>query len=280
MTYSIVARDAETGELGVAVQSRAFSVGAVVPWAEPGVGAVATQALGERSYGPLGLALLQAGKRPEQALAGLVAADDDSPVRQVAMISVDGTVAVHTGADCIPEAGHVAGDGFSAQANMCRAAVWEAMAETYTSAHAPLADRLLAALDAAEAAGGDFRGRQSAALIVCPAEGYRWDRVSDLRVEDHADPLAELRRLLGMEQAYRRINATEHDRARIAEEAGLPELDRTTAALFDAASDGDLERARSLLAPLIADEPRWAEVARWAARRGLAPDPERLLDNG
>ena len=277
MTYSIVARDSETGELGVAVQSRAFSVGPTVPWVEPGVGAVATQAQSERSYGPLGLALLRGGKTAQEALSGLVAADGDSAVRQVAIVAADGAVAVHTGDECMADAGHATGDGFSAQANMCRGLVWEAMADAYASARGPLVDRLLAALDAAEAAGGDFRGRQSAALLVRPGSGRPWESVSDLRVEDHADPLGELRRLARMAQAYRRINRAERDRARIAEDAGLPQLDRTTAALLDAASDGDLERARALLTPLLAAEPRWAGVVRWAARRGLVPDAEALL---
>jgi uncharacterized Ntn-hydrolase superfamily protein len=277
MTYSIVAWQPETGELGVGVQSRAFGVGPSVPWAEPGVGAVATQAVTERSYGPLGLRLLRSGKTPEQALAGLLASDPGSDVRQVAIVGGDGSVATHTGAECIPDAGHLAGEGFSAQANMCRGPVWEAMAESFSSAGGSLAQRLLSALEAGDAAGGDFRGRQSAALLVRPAEGQPWDRVSELRVEDHADPLGELRRLLTMEEAYRRINRAERGRAAIAEQASLPELDVETARFLDAANEGDNAAARALLAPLIASEPRWEQVVRWLARRGSIPDAEVLL---
>ena len=175
MTYSIIARDPETGELGVAVQSRAFNTGAVVPWGAPGVGVVATQSYTELSYGPLGLELLRAGKTPEEALTELVAADDDSAYRQVAMLDAEGRVAVHVGEACIPAAGFVAGDGFSAQANMVEnERVWESMAESFERSEGPLADRLLDALDAAEAAGGDWRGRQAGGILVVAAEGEPW----------------------------------------------------------------------------------------------------------
>ena len=154
MTYSIVARDRETGELGVAVQSRAFNTGAIVPWAAPGVGVVATQSYTEPSYGPLGLDLLRAGKTPEDALAALVAADDEPEYRQVAILDGKGRVAVHVGEACIPAAGFAAGEGFSAQANMVDSErVWESMAESFERSEGPLANRLIDALDAAEAAG-------------------------------------------------------------------------------------------------------------------------------
>ena len=189
MTYSIVARDAETGELGVAVQSRAFRTGGAVPWAIAGVGAIATQSFTERSYGQLGLELLRAGKTPAEALAGLVAADADAAVRQVGIVDAEGRTAAHTGADCSPEAGHLTGDGYSVQSNIMRSAdVWPAMAEAFEAATGPLARRLLAALDAAEAAGGDWRGQQAAGLLVVPASGRPWERVSDLRVDDHPAP--------------------------------------------------------------------------------------------
>ena len=277
MTYSIVARDPETGELGVAVQSRAFRAGSSVGWALPGVGAVASQAFSERSYGPLGLELLQAGKAPEQALAGLVAADPESAVRQVAMVDAEGRAAVHTGADCIREAGHLSGDGYSVQANMMRSAdVWPAMAEAFESATGSLARRLLAALDAGEAAGGDWRGRQAAGLLVVAADGKPWDRVSDLRVDDHAEPLRELRRLLGLEEAYRALMRT-GERAAAAREGGLSEIDVRWAQIMDAADADDLARARKLLAPLLAEEPRWADFVRALAARGLLPDADALL---
>jgi uncharacterized Ntn-hydrolase superfamily protein len=209
-TFSIVARDPESGEMGVAVQSHWFSVGSVVAWAEAGVGAVATQALVEVSYGPLGLALMQAGKSAPEALAGLLAADEGRDLRQVAMVDVEGRVAVHTGARCIADAGHEAGTGFSVQANMMASAnVWPAMARAYREAQGDLAERLLAALEAAQAAGGDIRGRQSAAiLIVKPiSTGRRWaDTAMDLRVEDHPEPIQELRRLVGLHRAYEHMN--------------------------------------------------------------------------
>jgi uncharacterized Ntn-hydrolase superfamily protein len=203
MTYSIVARDPVTGELGVAVQSHWFSVGSVVSWAEPAVGAVATQSIAEPAYGPRLLERLAAGAKPRAALESLLAEDDGAQYRQVAVVDASGGVAVHTGDGCIPEAGHVEGDGFTVQANMMgEGAVWPAMADAFATAEGSLARRLVAALDAGEGAGGDVRGRQSAVLLVVPAVGEPWRRVCELRVEDHVDPLAELRRLLGLREAY------------------------------------------------------------------------------
>src|SRR4051812_9109032 len=202
-TYSIVARDPATGELGVAVQSHWFSVGSIVSWAEPGVGAVATQSIAEPAYGPRLLERLREGRAPRDALDELLAADEQAAVRQVAVVDSGGALAVHTGDGCIPYAGHVEGAGFSAQANMMAGPdVWPAMAEEFTTATGPLPRRLLATLDAAEAAGGDVRGRQSAALLVVPREGEAWQRTLELRVEDSADPLGELRRLLDLADAY------------------------------------------------------------------------------
>jgi uncharacterized Ntn-hydrolase superfamily protein len=209
-TYSIVARDPNSGELGVAVQSHWFSVGSIVSWAEPGVGAVATQAIADPTYGPRLLARLRAAQGPREALDELLAADEQARFRQVAVVDAAGTVAVHTGDGCIPFAGHVEGESFSAQANMMASeGVWPAMAEAFTAATGALPRRLLAALDAGEAAGGDVRGRQSAALVVVPAEGEAWQRAVELRVEDHHDPLGELRRLLDLADAY--AVATEGD---------------------------------------------------------------------
>jgi uncharacterized Ntn-hydrolase superfamily protein len=201
-TYSIVARDPDTGELGVAVQSHWFSVGSIVSWARPGVGAVATQSIAQPSYGPRGLDLMTRGTPAQKALQTLLAADSESQVRQVAMVDKQGRVATHTGAGCIPHATHATGHQFSAQANMmARDTVPKAMARAYLAAEGPLAERLLSALDAAEGEGGDVRGRQSSSLLVVPAAGNAWDGV-DLRVEDHADPLGELRRLLVLHRAY------------------------------------------------------------------------------
>jgi uncharacterized Ntn-hydrolase superfamily protein len=202
-TYSIVARDDATGELGVAVQSHWFSVGSIVSWASPGVGAVATQSLVDPAYGPRMLDRLAAGQSPDAALRELLGADDGAGVRQVAAVDNDGAVAIHTGEGCIAYAGHASGNGFSVQANMMASpGVWPAMADAYGSAEGPFARRLLAALEAGERAGGDVRGRQSAALLVVPAEGDAWTTVADLRVDDHPEPLAELRRLLDLGDAY------------------------------------------------------------------------------
>ncbi len=205
-TYSIVARDPDTGQLGVAVQSHYFSVGSVVTWAEAGVGAVATQSLSDPAYGKLGLDLMRAGKSAPDTLAGLVASDSMQAVRQVAMVDALGRVAAHTGSTAIPEAGHIVGDGFSVQANMMlKNSVWPAMAEAYRTAKGALVDRLLAALDAAEAEGGDIRGRQSAAILIVEVKstGRPWvDTTFDLRVDDAPEPLVEIRRLVGVRRAY------------------------------------------------------------------------------
>ena len=277
MTYSIVARDRETGELGVAVQSRAFNTGAVVPWAAPGVGAVATQSYTEVSYGPLGLELLRAGKSPEQALAELVAADDDSAYRQVAILGAGGQVAVHIGEACIPAAGLVAGDGFSAQANMVDSErVWESMAEAFEGSQGPLAERLLSALDAAEEAGGDWRGRQAGGIVVVGPEGEPWEREVDVRVDDHPDPLGELRRLLRLRQAYTAMRGPPGPSEDDLE--ALPELDRRLAAIFGAAATGRIDEARRLLRPLLEEEPRWGDFVRTLADRDLLPHAAELLD--
>ena len=206
MTYSIVARDAQTNELGVAVQSHYFQIGPVVPWAVAGVGAVATQSMVNVSFGPLGLEYMRAGYSATQALKALLAADTQPEVRQVALVDAQGNGATHTGAKCIPAAGHRTGDGFSCQANLMeKDTVWDAMFEAYATTQGPLAERMLAALDAAEAEGGDIRGKQSAAMLVVTGNptGKAWeDRIIDLRVEDAPDPLQELRRLLHLKRAY------------------------------------------------------------------------------
>lgn len=225
-TYSIVARDPRTGELGVAVQSHWFSVGSIVSWAEPGVGAVATQSFVEPAYGPGALARLREGAAAAEALAELVAADALAAERQVAVVDAAGRTDQHTGTACIPHAEQVAGDQFACQANMMAlAGVPEAMAEAFDGAQGGLADRLLAALDAAERAGGDVRGRQSAALLVVPPEGEPWRRLVDLRVEDHDDPVGELRRLTVLHGAYARASRADDEVAagRHAEAAALYE---------------------------------------------------------
>ncbi len=206
MTYSIIAFDPDTRECGVAVQSHFFSVGGLVPWAEPGIGAVATQATVEVAYGPRGLERMRAGRTAPEALAELVAADELAAVRQVAMVDAHGGIAAHTGAHCMAFVGQTVGHHHSCQANLMRTGeVWDAMSEAYLGASGPLAERLIDALDAGEAAGGDLRGRQSAALLVVGPEGEPWQRLVDLRVEDHEDPLGELRRIARLAKSYRLV---------------------------------------------------------------------------
>jgi uncharacterized Ntn-hydrolase superfamily protein len=209
-TFSIVARDPETGDLGVAVQSHYFSVGPIVPWAEPGVGAVATQSLVEVSYGPRGLQMMSSGRGAKQTLEELLSQDPNKEVRQVAMIDSRGDVSAWTGKRCIPAAGDHVGAQYSVQANlMSNDKVWPAMAQAYETTKGDLATRLLAALEAGQKAGGDIRGQQSAAIVI--VKGKRsskpWnDRVMDLRVEDNPHPIAELERLVRTWRAYRNVD--------------------------------------------------------------------------
>ena len=202
-TYSIVAFDPATGEHGAAVHSHWFSVGSLCIWARPGIGAVATQSVVEPAHGPHGLDRMAAGADAAAALDGLLGADALAAVRQVGIVDAAGRVAVHTGADCIKCAGHATGEHVSAQANMmARDTVPAAMVAGFEAAEGDLAQRLMAALDAAEGEGGDVRGRQSAALLVAPREGEPWQARFDLRVDDHRDPVQELRRLLTLARAY------------------------------------------------------------------------------
>ena len=202
-TYSIVARDDASGELGAAVQSHWFSVGSVVTWARPGVGAVATQSVAEVAHGPNVLDRLAQGMPAAQALAAVLEADAQARFRQVGAVDAGGQAAAHTGDGCIPYAGHVTDRGFACQANiMAGETVPAAMAEAFSAREGDLADGLLAALEAAQAQGGDLRGRQSAALLVVPARGEPWRTRFDVRVEDHPDPLGELGRLLRLARAY------------------------------------------------------------------------------
>lgn len=202
-TYSIVALDPATGELGAAVQSHWFSVGSLCIWARPGIGAVATQSVVEPAHGPDALDRLAGGEDAAAALAGVLEPDPLASVRQVGVVDAQGGVAVHTGPDCIACAGDATGAHWSCQANMMeRDTVPRAMSEAFATAEGSLADRLMAALEAAEGQGGDVRGRQSAAMLVVPAEGEAWRARVDLRVEDHPAPLDELRRLLALQRAY------------------------------------------------------------------------------
>jgi uncharacterized Ntn-hydrolase superfamily protein len=292
-TYSIVARDPATGELGVAVQSHWFSVGSLVSWAEAGVGAVATQSFVDPSYGPLGLELMRTGRPAKDALNALLAGDAQRQVRQVGMVDAQGRAATHTGSLCIPAAGGQQGPEFVVQANLMeKATVWPAMARAYEAAQGDLAERMLAALDAAEAEGGDIRGRQSAALVVVKARssGRPWaDRVFDLRVEDHPQPLAELRRLVRLQRAYNHMTAgddcvavndwacaeREYGQARALEPRHAEMAFWYAVAL---ATAGKLEPARPLFAQAFAADPRWRELVKRLPDVNQLPKDARLLD--
>ncbi len=274
MTYSIVARDPATGELGVAVQSHWFAVGPIVPWARPGIGAVATQAFAEPAYGPRGLDLLEQGVSAAVALQQLVAADPQAASRQVAIVDAQGTTAAHTGSECMAYAGDIQAGAVSCQANiMASATVWPAMLSAYQAAAGSLSARLLAALTAAEAQGGDLRGRQSAAILVVPAAGNPWDTVISLRVEDHPDPLAELARLVDLGDAYRLAGLADersaegrHDEAArlyVAAAQRAPESDELRFwAGLGAAQAGDLEAALDHVRAALAINPAWHELLR------------------
>jgi uncharacterized Ntn-hydrolase superfamily protein len=202
-TYSIVARDPATGELGAAVQSHWFSVGSLCIWARPGVGAVATQSVVEPAHGPNALDRMAGGDDAEAALEQVLSTDPLASVRQVGVVDALDGVAVHTGEDCILAAGHAVGEHWSCQANMMeRDTVPRAMSAAFAAAEGSLGERLMLALEAAQAEGGDVRGQQSAAMLVVPSEGEPWRARTDLRVEDHPDPLGELRRLLALQRAY------------------------------------------------------------------------------
>jgi uncharacterized Ntn-hydrolase superfamily protein len=274
MTYSIIARDQQTGELGVAVQSHWFSVGPIVPWARPGVGAVATQANAEVSYGPKALELLADGIDAAAALEKLLAADPGAPGRQVAVIDVAGRTATHTGAACIPFAGHVTGSAVSCQANMMASErVWPAMLAAFEASGGRLAERLMDALEAGEDEGGDVRGRQSAALLVVPPTGESWQAAVSLRVEDDPEPLAELRRLLSLQHAYavageadERANRGSHEEAgelyRRACELAPENAELRFWAGLAAAHRGDLDAGVRQVRSAIEDHHGWLELLR------------------
>ena len=317
-TYSIVARDPDTGQIGVAVQSHWFGVGQIVPWAEAGVGAVATQSFVDPSYGKLGLEMLRAGKSASDSLRALLAGDVSREVRQVAFVDAAGNVATFTGARNIAAAGGTAGGparvsagitggtmrtgrNFAVQANlMASDRVWPAMAKAYEETRGDLAERMLAALDAAEAVGGDIRGKQSAALVVVRAEstGKPWvDRLFDLRVDDHEQPLAELRRLVSVQRAYNHMNAgdlaVEHQdheaalreygaAARLAETtSGLPQSRQAEMLYWHAVALVSMQRVAEAL-PLFAKafrlQPSWRELTPRLRAAGLLPDDAALIE--
>ena len=296
MTYSIVARDPHTGRFGVAVQSHYLGVGPVVPWLEAGVGAIATQASVNISFGPMGLEMLRAGRSADEVVAALVASDPQAQVRQLGVVDAAGRAAAHTGAECIPACGHLVRDGFSVQGNLLeRDTCWPAMATAYEEAlkaDEPLVERLLLALEAAEAEGGDVRGRQSAALMIVEAEPQQaaWrGRVMDMRIEDHPDPVPELRRIVTMQRAYSLLDE-EGDQARAGRDADERYLlarqmspDAYELVFWkgvELATAGDVEAARRELQIAFAADARWRTTLEHLAQvgnQGVTPELAALL---
>jgi len=292
-TYSIVARDPVTGELGVAVQSHWFSVGQVVPWAEAGVGAVATQSFVDPSYGKLGLDLMRVGRSAPDALKSLLAGDEGREVRQVAMIDAQGRVDAWTGSKDIQAAGHTIGKNYSVQANlMMNDKVWPAMSRAFETAKGNLAERMLAALDAAQEAGGDIRGRQSAALIVVSGKptGKPWaDRVYDLRVDDSPEPLKELRRLVTLNRAYNHMNAGDLAVEKKDHEGALREYSAAEKLVPDNAemiywhaialvNMNRVDESLPLFRKVFMMDKNWATLTPRLPKSGLLPDDAKLIE--
>jgi len=292
-TYSIVAFDEETGELGVAVQSHWFSVGFLVPWAKAGVGAVATQSFVKVDYGPEGLNRMKNGQSAEEALNSLLAEDEGEAVRQVAMIDVKGSVAAHTGTKCIYAAGHQIGKNYSVQANLMeKETVWPSMANAFERSNGDLAEKMMAALEAAEAEGGDIRGKQSAAMLIVSGNptGIPWkDVVMDIRVDDHAEPLKELKRLIRIHRAYQHANKGDHyleleeiEKALVEYEKASefypenPELPYWSAVTL--ASKGNLEQALPIFRDVFQKEPRLRILTPRLVNSGLLPNDPALIE--
>jgi uncharacterized Ntn-hydrolase superfamily protein len=291
-TYSIVALDETTGELGVAVQSHWFSVGFLVPWAKAGVGAVATQSFVKVDYGPDGLQLMESGITAVDALKTLTSKDEGEAVRQVGMIDIKGNVAAHTGSRCIKYAGHIVGENYSVQANMmANGTVPKAMAVAFEKTKGDLADRMMAALEAAEAEGGDIRGKQSAAMVIVSGEpsGVDWkDTKLSLRIEDHPTPLIELKRLIRVHRAYQHANMGDHymeteeiDKALIEyskaaeyypENAELPYWSAVALA-----NGGRLEEALPVFRSVFQRNPDLKTMTPRLVKSGLLPDDKSLI---
>lgn len=292
-TYSIVARDTVTGELGVAVQSHWFSVGSIVTYGKAGVGVVATQSLVNPSYGPKGLALMEQGLSPQQALDALLKNDEGEMYRQVAFLNANGDVASHTGDLCIEAAGHHQGQNYSVQANMMlKNTVWDAMANAFETTSGTLSERMLAAMQAAEAELGDIRGKQSAALLIVSgtATGNSWeDRLVDLRIEDHENPLEELERLLKIHKAYNFMNqgdlAMEHGDSKKAEELYLeaqnlfPEnLEMKYWYAINLLNNGEYDKAKPILNSIFTQDSNWQLLTERLVKSKLLNIPKEELD--
>jgi uncharacterized Ntn-hydrolase superfamily protein len=290
-TFSIVAFDPETREVGVAVQSKYFAVGAVVPWARAGAGAVATQAAGRAAYGPEILELLAAGLEPAAAIERALAGDERRETRQLGVVDAVGRAAAFTGSECNEWAGHRTGPGYAVQGNILAGeAVVSEMARAFEETAAPLGERLLAALEAGQAAGGDRRGQQSAALVVerpggIPASREGIDRIVDLRVDDHAEPIRELRRLLELHTRWRLVMETAEPYERrdwaaaiVATEAALARFPDDPLLLYNLACceslDGRSEAALAHLEQALDADPSLLETARADADfAALADEP-------
>ncbi|WP_224488084.1 DUF1028 domain-containing protein [Robertkochia flava] len=284
-TFSIVARDANTGEMAVAVQSHWFSVGTVVVWGEAGVGVVATQSFVNQSFGPNGLALMKEGKSPQEAMDVLLTADQGRDFRQLALLDTQGRVATYTGEKCIDHAGHSNGENFSVQANMMLTDGVVAAMEKAWKAHAemPLAERMVAVLQAAQEAGGDIRGKQSAALLVVKGEATAepWNaRLVDLRVDDHQDPIKELERLLRVHRAYEHMNRGDLYVEKGAMNDAMKEYNAAMNMFPDnlemqywtaitLANDGKVEAATAMLQKIYAEDSNWRELTRRLPKVGL-----------
>jgi len=293
LTFSIVARDEKTGQLGVAVQSHWFSVGSVVSWARAGVGAVATQSMAEISYGPLGVELMGSGKTAREALNALLKADSRNEMRQVAMVDSLGGVAVHTGTKCIPYAGDVEGEHFTCQANLMRnEKIWGAMQSSYQeNSKLEFPERLVATLEAAEHVGGDVRGKQSAALLVVSNEvaANAWSgRIVDLRIEDHPQPIPELKRILRLHRGYQWANKGDElltegrmdESFRAYEKAGevAPEIEELR--FWQAVSlvnSKKLAEAKPIFKEVFRKNKDWIAVTRSLPKAGLLPDDPALI---
>ena len=294
-TYSIVARDSATGQMGVAVQSHWFSVGSLVTFAEAGVGAVATQSFIDPGYGPLGLDLMRTGKTAQEALKGLLAADASLDVRQVAFVDAKGNVAAHTGIKAIEAAGHIMGRGYSVQANlMHKPTVPSAMSRAFENTKGDLAERMLAALEAAQAEGGDIRGKQSAAILIVKAtsSGRPWaDKVFDLRVEDHPEPVQELRRLVTLARAYAHMNAGDDALTRNDVEGALREYSTAQRMVPDKQTNGEMafwhavtlvgvnrfDEAVPLFRRAFVQDPLWRVLVPRLPKAGALPDSAALI---
>lgn len=276
-TFSIVARDPETGEMGVAVQSHWFSVGSIVAWGEAGVGVVATQSFVNPSFGPHGLDLLKKGMTAQEVVELLISTDEGREMRQLAIVDSKGNSFAYTGSKCISEAGHFVGNGYSVQANMMlNNTVWNAMSKAFENTKAPLAERLIAALEAAQNEGGDIRGKQSACILVVrgKATGNLWeDRLIDLRVEDNPEPVVELKRLLRVYRAYEHMNngdlAVEKNDLKLAMDQYnaamkmFPEnLEMKYWTAVSLANTGDIENSLPMFREIFAKDSNWKELTR------------------